>query len=150
METPQHDDSRLRLARYLDSSSRNWVDRYMSGCPSRTVLEVLANKWTLLVLGALRHYDRPMRFNELRRVLSGITQKMLTQTLRTLERDGLVVRTVYPTIPPRVEYGITPLGLDAGDLLSMIGVWAQDHLPEIAAARESYDARAAAEPEPVR
>ncbi|MDW6062074.1 helix-turn-helix domain-containing protein [Streptomyces sp. FXJ1.4098] len=82
---------------------------YRSDCPSRTVIEVIANKWALYVLAALRRYERPLRFNELRRVLDGITQKMLTQTLRALERDGLVSRTVYPTVPPRVEYGLTPL-----------------------------------------
>ena len=78
------------------------IARY-TNCPLRTVLEGLANKWTLLVMVPLRRREAPIRFNELRRALDGITQKMLTQTLRTLERDGLVSRTVYPTVPPRVE-----------------------------------------------
>jgi DNA-binding HxlR family transcriptional regulator len=84
-----------------------WDAVYRRDCPSRTVVAVLADKWALYVLGALRMHDRPMRFNELRRLLDGITQKMLTQTLRALERDGLVSRTVYATVPPSVEYALT-------------------------------------------
>lgn len=81
---------------YLGEVSEDWLATYRRDCPSRTVVEMLANKWALYVLGALRRHGRPMRFNELRRLLDGITQKMLTQTLRALERDGLVNRTVYP------------------------------------------------------
>ncbi|GAA0273404.1 helix-turn-helix domain-containing protein [Actinomadura nitritigenes] len=121
-----------------------WPLTYRRDCPSRTVIEVLANKWTLYVLAALRRGDGPMRFNELRRALDGITQKMLTQTLRALERDGLVSRTVYPTVPPRVEYGLTPLGAEAGRLTSAIADWAVAHVPDVLTARESFDAR----PEP--
>ena len=93
------------------------IARY-TNCPLRTVLEVLANKWTLLVMVTLRRREAPIRFNELRRALDGITQKMLTQTLRTLERDGLVSRTVYPTVPPRVEYALTEPGVGAGRVLN--------------------------------
>ncbi|WP_406317746.1 helix-turn-helix transcriptional regulator [Streptosporangium sp. NBC_01639] len=128
----------------------DWVATYRRDCPSRTVVEVLANKWALYILGALRRHDRPMRFNELRRLLDGITQKMLTQTLRALERDGLVRRTVYPTVPPRVEYGLTPLGIEAGRLTVAIAEWSVEHVPEIQAARRDFDDRAVAEPEPVR
>jgi DNA-binding HxlR family transcriptional regulator len=122
---------------------------YRRSCPSRTVVEVLANKWALYVLGALRRYERPMRFSLLRRLLDGITQKMLTQTLRTLERDGLVLRTVYPTVPPRVEYSLTPLGVDVGRLTSQISDWSLAHVDDIVAARAEFDARAAIEPTPV-
>jgi DNA-binding HxlR family transcriptional regulator len=128
----------------------DWAATYRRGCPSRTVVEVLANKWALYVLGALRRYERPMRFNELRRLLDGITQKMLTQTLRALERDGLVRRTVYPTVPPRVEYDLTPLGVEAGRLTNAIAEWSTAHAREILAARREFDVRAAEEPQPVR
>ncbi|ADI07790.1 transcriptional regulator [Streptomyces bingchenggensis BCW-1] len=123
---------------------------YRSDCPSRTVIEVIANKWALYVLAALRRYERPLRFNELRRVLDGITQKMLTQTLRALERDGLVSRTVYPTVPPRVEYGLTSLGVQVGQLTAAIADWSLEHTREILAARIAFDERAATEPAPVR
>jgi DNA-binding HxlR family transcriptional regulator len=88
-----------------------------------------------------------MRFSELRRLPERITQKMLTQTLRALERDGLVTRTVYPTVPPRVEYGLTPLGVDVGRLTNQIADWSQQHADEILTARASFDARP--DPEPV-
>ncbi len=123
---------------------------YDRDCPSRTVIEVLANKWALYVLAALRKHDRPLRFSELRRVLDGITQKMLTQTLRALERDGLVDRTVYPSVPPSVEYGLTALGVEAGRLTSAIGDWSLAHAQEILSARRDFDERSAARPDPVR
>jgi len=128
----------------------NQITRYTTNCPLRTVLEVLANKWTLLVLITLRRHEAPIRFNELRRTLDGITQKMLTQTLRTLERDGLVTRTVYPTVPPRVEYALTELGLGAGRVLNDVGEWSEQHIDQILTSREGFDARAAQEPQPVR
>lgn len=123
------------------------ADAYLATCPSRQILDVLANKWTMLVMGALG--GGPMRFGELRRRLDGITQKMLTQTLRTLERDGLVTRTVYPTVPPRVEYAATPLGESVTDLLSGIRAWSEEHINQILDARDAYDVRAAQEPKPV-
>jgi DNA-binding HxlR family transcriptional regulator len=132
-----------------DQDSASWMATYRRDCPSRTVLEVLANKWALYVLGALRRYDRPMRFNELRRLLDGVTQKMLTQTLRALERDGLVRRTVYPTVPPRVEYGLTALGTGIGQLTNALAEWSVEHVHDIVAARRAFDARAGAAPEPV-
>ena len=98
-------------------------------CPSRTVLEVLANKWVLYVLGALQQHDGPMRFNQLGRALSGITQKMLTQTLRTLERDGLVARRVYPTVPPRVEYELTEKGRDVLPVLDAVRAYGDKWMP---------------------
>ncbi|MGI5458986.1 winged helix-turn-helix transcriptional regulator [Streptomyces sp. CA-249302] len=109
---------------------------------------MLANKWVLYVLGALQRNEGSMRFNELRRLLDGITQKMLTQTLRALERDGLVARTVYPTVPPRVEYALTELGSDIARLTNAIAEWSYLHTEPILAARERFDARAAS-PEPV-
>ncbi|UGT72308.1 helix-turn-helix transcriptional regulator [Nocardia gipuzkoensis] len=103
----------------------------------------------MLVLSVLRDHDRPIRFNELRRRLDGITQKMLTRTLRNLEREGLVRRAVYPTVPPRVEYSLTELGKSIGALSHAMGVWAVEHQDRILTARAEFDARAATEPEPL-
>ncbi|MEC3914265.1 winged helix-turn-helix transcriptional regulator [Nocardia sp. CDC160] len=130
--------------------SGNLVESYLRRCPARDVLTVLADKWVPLVLGTLRNEGGPIRFNELRRRLDGITQKMLTRTLRNLERDGLVRRTVYPTVPPRVEYELTGLGADLGVITHAMGQWALRHADEIGAARIEFDERAARDPEPVR
>ncbi|MFF4344600.1 winged helix-turn-helix transcriptional regulator [Kitasatospora sp. NPDC001540] len=127
----------------------DWPATYRRDCPSRTVVELLADKWVLYALAALRRSERPLRFNELRRLLDGITQKMLAQTLRSLERDGLVRRTVYPTVPPSVEYALTELGLEAGKLTAAIGAWSVRHAPAVHAARAAYDTRAAAPPKPL-
>ncbi|MFI0717589.1 winged helix-turn-helix transcriptional regulator [Streptomyces sp. NPDC021224] len=123
------------------------ADAYLAACPSRQILDVLANKWTMLVMGALS--GGPLRFGELRRRLDGITQKMLTQTLRTLERDGLVTRTVFPTIPPRVDYAATPLGESVTALLHAIRAWSEDNIDAVLDARDTYDARAAEEVRPL-
>jgi DNA-binding HxlR family transcriptional regulator len=113
------------------------ADAYLRTCPSRNVLEVLANKWTTLIVPAL--HGGPMRFGELRRRLDGITQKSLTQALRGLERDGMVTRTLYPTIPPRVDYALTDLGRSVSALLEDLRDWAEKHMAEILAARETYE-----------
>jgi DNA-binding HxlR family transcriptional regulator len=123
------------------------ADAYLASCPSRQILDVLANKWTMLVMGALS--GGPMRFGELRRRLDGITQKMLTQTLRTLERDGLITRTVYPTIPPKVEYAATELGESVTALMHAIRTWSEDNINDVLDARDAYDTRAAQEVQPV-
>ena len=130
----------------IDLRAHGGVDVYLRKCPSRTVLELLSDKWTLLMICALS--GGPRRFGELRRRLDGITQKMLSQTLRSLERDGLVTRTVYATTPPSVEYALTELGASATKLLDDIRDWAESHVWEVVAAREKYDSRAA--PEMVR
>jgi DNA-binding HxlR family transcriptional regulator len=119
------------------------ADAYLRNCPSRNVLEMLGNKWTLLIVPALR--NGPMRFGELRRLLDGITQKSLTESLRRLERDGLVTRTQYPTIPPRVEYALTDLGVRAAGLLEGVWKWAESNLADVLAARAAFDARSVAE-----
>jgi DNA-binding HxlR family transcriptional regulator len=110
-------------------------------CESRQALERIADKWTCLIVYAL--LEGPRRHGELRRMIDGISQKMLTQTLRSMEADGLVKRTVIDVIPPHVEYGLTPLGLTLSDPLVAICRWAMDHLPDMQAARNA-DARAAA------
>jgi DNA-binding HxlR family transcriptional regulator len=103
------------------------------------VLARVGDKWTVFVIGHLA--DRPMRFNELKRAIDGISQRMLTLTLRGLERDGLVTRTVFPTVPPRVDYALTDLGQTLITMLHGLGEWAIRYRPAIVAAREAYDAR---------
>jgi DNA-binding HxlR family transcriptional regulator len=106
----------------------------------RAVSEVLArvgDKWTVLVVSTLG--DGPKRFNEIRRALGSISQRMLTLTLRGLERDGLVTRTVFPTIPPRVDYELTSLGRSLLDPVSALGLWARQNRPGIVAARRRFD-----------
>ena len=105
------------------------------------VLARVGDKWTVFVVRLLA--DRPMRFNELKRAVDGISQRMLTLTLRGLERDGLVTRTVYPTVPPRVDYALTDLGQTLITMLQGLGEWAIANRPTIVAARAAYDARAA-------
>jgi DNA-binding HxlR family transcriptional regulator len=107
----------------------------------RAVSEVLArvgDKWTVLVVSTLG--DGPKRFNELRRALGSISQRMLTLTLRGLERDGLVTRTVFPTIPPRVDYQLTRLGRSLLEPVSRLGMWARVNRTAIEDARRRYDA----------
>ncbi|MEV1169700.1 helix-turn-helix domain-containing protein [Nonomuraea sp. NPDC049784] len=130
---------------FPDLRKHGGADAFLRACKPRTVIDMFSNKWTGLAMGAL--LDGPRRFNELRRMLDGVTQKMLSQTLRALERDGLATRTVYPTIPPRVEYELTDLGRSAIDVLRAIGDWAREHADDVIAAREAYDERAK---EPVR
>ena len=101
----------------------------------------IGDKWSMLVVLILA--SGPRRFNELKRAVSGISQRMLTLTLRGLERDGLVSRTVFPTIPPRVDYELTPLGHSMREPVIQLGDWASRHLAEIELAREAFDARAA-------
>ncbi|SFU22154.1 MULTISPECIES: helix-turn-helix domain-containing protein [unclassified Mesorhizobium] len=109
-------------------------DAFRRECMSHTVLEMLSSKWVYLVVGALSFGRR--RHGELARKVEGITPKMLTQTLRVLERDGLVQREVFPVIPPRVEYELTELGRNLAGLLNEIRAWSERHVPEIVEARK--------------
>jgi DNA-binding HxlR family transcriptional regulator len=109
-----------------------------AACPTRQVLGRVANKWTMLVISALSD-DDVLRFSELRRRVEGVTQKVLTQTLRGLERDGLVERTVYPTVPVTVEYRLTTLGRSLASAVSVIKAWAYDNIEELERARQRYD-----------
>jgi DNA-binding HxlR family transcriptional regulator len=104
-------------------------------CESRQALDRIADKWTCLVVYAL--VDGPRRHGELRRAIDGISQKMLTQTLRSMEADGLVSRTVFDRVPPAVEYRLTPLGETLKDPLVAICRWAMEHLPELQQARRT-------------
>jgi DNA-binding HxlR family transcriptional regulator len=103
-------------------------------CDSRKVLDRIADKWTALIIHVLSSGTK--RHGELRRQISGVSQKMLTQTLRSLEDDGIVNRKVYPVVPPMVEYSLTPLGRSLIEPLEAICRWAEEHLPELEAARE--------------
>lgn len=115
------------------SKDKNVYDAYKRTCVSHTVLETLSKKWVYLTISALR-YGR-MRNADLARKLDGISPKMLSQTLRTLEHDGLVSREIFAEVPPRVEYELTSLGHELGGLMDSIRVWAETHAPEIMAAR---------------
>src|SRR5580698_8415468 len=106
------------------------------------VLARVGDKWSVLVVARLG--EGPLRFNELRRSIGGISQRMLTLTLRGLERDGLITRTVFPTIPPRVDYALTPLGHDLLNPVSALGSWAIRNQSKIARAREQFDGNCAA------
>lgn len=108
-------------------------------CPIRDVLDRIGDKWSVLVVSLLA--GGPLRFSQLRRSIGDISQRMLTLTLRNLERDGLVTRTVTPSIPPRVDYELTKLGLTLLEPITTLATWAQESMPAVQAARKSYDAR---------
>lgn len=111
-----------------------------SNCAAMSdILNRVGDKWSVMTVGCLR--DGPVRFNEIRRKIDGISQRMLTRTLRNLERDGLVTRTIYPEIPPRVEYALTPLGQTLLPAISGLWDWAVAHHEDIVVAREAYDDR---------
>jgi DNA-binding HxlR family transcriptional regulator len=112
---------------------------YAGECPTREALDRIADKWTTLIFGLLE--GSPRRFSDLRRGVGGISQKMLTQTLRNLERDGLVKRTVYAQVPPRVEYELTPLGRTLSEPIAALRRWAEEHIAEVTAAQQAYDER---------
>lgn len=111
---------------------------YDRNCPSRQVLDRAGDRWTVLVVGSLAR--GPLRFSELANKVDGVSQKMLTQTLRNLERDGLVTRTMHAQIPPRVDYQLTEAGMSLAQPMKALEDWAKDHMPEILSAREEYDA----------
>jgi DNA-binding HxlR family transcriptional regulator len=110
-------------------------------CPVREVLDRAGDKWSVLVIVLLG--QRPYRFNEMHRAIEGISQRMLTLTVRALERDGLVNRTVYPAVPPRVDYELTDLGRTLLVPLAALNTWANAHRDDIRAARERYDSETA-------
>ncbi|MBD9722507.1 MULTISPECIES: winged helix-turn-helix transcriptional regulator [Streptomyces] len=112
---------------------------FVAGCPSRTSLDRIAGKWRAMVVIALG--TGRMRFGDLRATVGGISPKVLTDTLRSLERDGLVTRHAYPEIPPRVEYELTALGRTLGAPLRALRHWAEEHIHEVLDAREAYDSR---------
>lgn len=104
-----------------------------------SVFARLGDKWSVLIVMTLS--QGPLRFNAIKRAIDGISQQMLTRALRTLERDGMVQRQVFPTVPPQVEYSLTGLGQSLADPIRALGGWVQDHMPAIEAARTTFDAR---------
>ncbi|MDO4919611.1 helix-turn-helix domain-containing protein [Kocuria sp.] len=115
------------------------ADVYAKACPCRGILDRVADKWTALIIGRLE--QGPLRFNELRRSIEGISQKMLTQNLRTLERDGLVRRTVFDTAPVTVQYELTDLGATLIEPLAGLRAWSEQHKASVVNAQQSYDRR---------
>ena len=112
-------------------------DVYSRHCPARLVLDRLADKWVLLVIGRLR--EQAVRFNQLRRDVDGVSQKVLSQTLKKLERDGLVERRVYATVPVTVEYSLTGLGQSLARTIESFSHWAEMNIDAVLAAQNSYD-----------
>jgi DNA-binding HxlR family transcriptional regulator len=117
-------------------------DAFDPECPTRVVLDRIGDKWTVLVIGSL--VDGPLRFSALRARIGGVAPKVLTQTLRAMERDGLLTRTVHAQVPPRVDYELTPLGTSLTEPIATLTEWAETHLVRILAARDDYDTQAEA------
>ncbi|MGW5102256.1 winged helix-turn-helix transcriptional regulator [Streptomyces sp. NPDC004100] len=128
-----------RTAAQRRTEAKREYDAYLAECPARQLLDRIADKWVSLTVTALA--DGPKRYSDLHRRLAGVSQKMLTQTLRHLERDGLVTRTVTPAVPVRVDYALTPLGRSLLPVMRAIKGWAEDHMAEVWEARVAYDAR---------
>jgi DNA-binding HxlR family transcriptional regulator len=112
-------------------------DAFDPECPTRVVLDRIGDKWTVLVIGSLE--GGSLRFSELRARIGGVAPKVLTQTLRAMERDGLLTRTVHAQVPPRVDYELTPLGASLTAPIATLTDWAETHLSRILASRERYD-----------
>jgi DNA-binding HxlR family transcriptional regulator len=132
--------------------AKNAYDAFLAACPSRQLLDRISDKWVALVLCALGGGStgpgleasggpRPLRYSELARAMAGVSPKMLTQTLRSLERDGLVARTVTPTVPVTVTYEVTGLGLSLHTMVRGVKSWAESHMDDVLAARAEHDAR---------
>ena len=119
--------------------ARPVYNAFDADCPTRELLDELSDKWVCLVLAALE--DGRQRHSELRRRLTGVSQKMLTQTLRSLERDGVITRTVFASVPVRVDYELTPLGVSLTSVVHAVKRWAEANMDVVAVAREQYDAR---------
>ena len=122
---------------------RQAFDAYFENCPSRRLLERISDKWVVLIMSQLA--DSSMRYSELTARIAGISAKMLTQTLRSLERDGLVNRHVTPSVPPRVDYELTGLGHSLSARIAPLKTWAENNMDTIQAARDQYDAGVRAE-----
>ncbi|HEY0532370.1 MAG TPA: helix-turn-helix domain-containing protein [Actinoplanes sp.] len=116
------------------------ADIYDRKCPSRQVLDRIGDTWSVLVVASLAH--GPRRYTELARRMDGVSPKMLTQTLRGLERDGLISRTVHAVVPPRVDYELTKLGESLLELVGALENWAESHIDDVLTARSMYDNQA--------
>jgi DNA-binding HxlR family transcriptional regulator len=133
---------RTRTAAQRREDAAREYDAFLATCPARQLLDRISDKWVTLIITALA--DGPQRYSDLSRRIAGVSQKMLTQTLRSLERDGLLSRSVTPSVPVRVDYELTPLGRTLLPLIASIKGWAESHMPEVAAARSRYDVSATA------
>ena len=151
MTSMSADEKRARAKREYDA--------FLAGCPSRQLLARISDKWVALVLAALGEdgprprstavgEPRPMRYSELSRRLAGVSQKMLTQTLRSLERDGLLTRTVTPTVPVTVTYELTDLGLSLHQVMRDVKAWAESHMDQVLANRDRHDAATTSSDQP--
>ncbi|HEU4727413.1 MAG TPA: helix-turn-helix domain-containing protein [Kofleriaceae bacterium] len=129
----------VRTAAQRRRDAKIAYNAFLAQCPSRQLLDTLSDKWVTLVLVALA--DGAKRHGELARLVAGVSQKMLTQTLRSLERDGLVSRTVTPSVPVRVDYALTPLGGALELQVRALKRWAEVHMPRVLEARRAYDAQ---------
>ncbi len=123
----------------METKQQTQPDIFRKTCLSRQVLELIADQWTPLVIYALE--EGMMRFGQLLKRIDGISKKMLTQTLRAMERNGLIKRVVYAVVPPVVEYSLTPLGQTLIEPINALRVWAYGHLQEVAHAQTTYDQR---------
>ncbi|MFE7228523.1 winged helix-turn-helix transcriptional regulator [Nocardioides sp. NPDC057577] len=115
-------------------------DAFSALCPSRRLLDTIGDKWVSLAIVALG-LRGPLRYSELASQIEGVSQKMLTQSLRKMERDGLLIRTVTPSVPVRTDYELTPLGQTLLPVIGHLKTWAEEHMPEVDAARTAYDSR---------
>ena len=129
----------MKCSTYLRDSEEVTFDVYAKDCPSRQVLDRIGDTWSVLIIVSLA--DGPRRYSELAARIEGVSPKMLTQTLRGLERDGLISRAVFAEVPPRVEYDLTTLGHSLLGLVSGLEAWAQEHMPDVVNARDAYDTR---------
>ncbi|MEC9399686.1 MAG: helix-turn-helix domain-containing protein [Myxococcota bacterium] len=137
----------VRTAAQKRAERKTKYNALLAACPSRKLLQLVSSKWVPLVLCALAREDeesgnveaRALRYSELTREVSGVSQKVLTQTLRTLERDGLLTRTVTPTVPVTVTYELTGLGLSLHLVIRELKEWAEDHMDDVLESRSSYD-----------
>lgn len=118
--------------------AKSEYDAFVAACPTRQLLDVLSDKWVCLVMASLRTGAK--RHSDIGREVAGVSQKMLTQTLRSLERDGLVIRTVTPSVPVRVDYELSALGRDLAPVMVAVKTWAESHMERVLAARAAYDA----------
>lgn len=140
------------------AQAKQQYNAFFAQCPSRQLLDRVSDKWVVLILCALggdpavppvnAPTPREMRYSELSRLLAGVSQKMLTQTLRSLERDGLLTRTVTPTVPVTVHYQLTALGLSLHEMTRGVRSWAQSHMNEVLANRAVHDERTSASTDP--
>lgn len=112
-------------------------ERFTLNCPTQQVLDIVGNKWSAIVIYCLAY--SPKRYSQLQNKIEGISQKMLTQTLRNLERNGLVERQVFPEVPPRVEYSLTPLGETLIEPLAFLADWTEAYFEEVRSARDRFD-----------